>query len=252
MPMETVRRCTVCERLPVKRDGLHDCKAGTTSARVQLLLQQLAGQVPLGLLDDVVKLPLHMDVILGLVNFLRLRRWEDCYEFETIRRRDLLQRDGTFTLFGSAAYRGPAGACKMKRGTRAFVSDLLGEENMAVGDQLLLSLFVKRAKTINKVFVIGDPCCPHNAGIWVDVRMSADPAIGRRLRNGVVVSPEPGSGICATCMRTTHRRCGGCRSVFYCCAECQKQHWKSHKDVCSIVTQIDSEATVPEESAPLQ
>jgi hypothetical protein len=27
-------------------------------------------------------------------------------------------------------------------------------------------------------------------------------------------------------------RCSGCRCVFYCGKECQKEHWKEHKEMC--------------------
>jgi hypothetical protein len=27
--------------------------------------------------------------------------------------------------------------------------------------------------------------------------------------------------------------CSGCRTARYCCRECQKQHWKQHKPVCT-------------------
>ena len=31
-------------------------------------------------------------------------------------------------------------------------------------------------------------------------------------------------------------KCGGCRKVYYCSKECQKLHWKSHKELCSVIS----------------
>lgn len=39
---------------------------------------------------------------------------------------------------------------------------------------------------------------------------------------------------CAFCHSKTEdlKRCFGCRKVFYCGKQCQKQHWKEHKPHC--------------------
>ncbi len=39
---------------------------------------------------------------------------------------------------------------------------------------------------------------------------------------------------CAQCgdMGRKLRRCKACRGVWYCCAACQKAHWRSHCDAC--------------------
>lgn len=40
------------------------------------------------------------------------------------------------------------------------------------------------------------------------------------------------SGVCAVCESEALLRCGGCKIVFYCSKEHQKQHWRLHKKLC--------------------
>lgn len=37
---------------------------------------------------------------------------------------------------------------------------------------------------------------------------------------------------CAVCDQPTKNKCSNCNQSFYCCAEHQKQHWKTHKVNC--------------------
>jgi len=42
---------------------------------------------------------------------------------------------------------------------------------------------------------------------------------------------------CATAEKyDADRLCAGCRSVFYCCPECQRAEWKGHKPACRVAT----------------
>ena len=38
--------------------------------------------------------------------------------------------------------------------------------------------------------------------------------------------------ICANCHVPANQRCTGCHETFYCSRECQKLHWKKHKNQC--------------------
>lgn len=41
--------------------------------------------------------------------------------------------------------------------------------------------------------------------------------------------------ICATCgNRWVENRCGSCREFFYCNRECQRKHWREHKNMCKL------------------
>jgi len=44
---------------------------------------------------------------------------------------------------------------------------------------------------------------------------------------------------CAVCQEPCTKKCGRCKSVFYCSGEHQKSHWKSHKRSCNDVFQAD-------------
>ena len=45
--------------------------------------------------------------------------------------------------------------------------------------------------------------------------------------------PSPPLYICDNCSKTTaRRRCGRCKSVYYCDRQCQTTHWKKHKKIC--------------------
>jgi len=44
---------------------------------------------------------------------------------------------------------------------------------------------------------------------------------------------------CAVCEKYGNKRCGKCRKIFYCSAECQREHWSTHKLVCQPVVTED-------------
>lgn len=44
---------------------------------------------------------------------------------------------------------------------------------------------------------------------------------------------EAVSNACAYCLRQyCTKRCGRCKTTYYCSQECQKNHWKAHKQIC--------------------
>jgi hypothetical protein len=55
----------------------------------------------------------------------------------------------------------------------------------------------------------------------------------RSLDNVRVVKPHTLFQTCECCgHKSTLKKCGGCKKVYYCGAECQKSHWKTHKPNC--------------------
>lgn len=40
------------------------------------------------------------------------------------------------------------------------------------------------------------------------------------------------NGPCAVCATNATTKCTGCRKVFYCSRDCQRNHWNTHKDLC--------------------
>ncbi|MCJ1235698.1 hypothetical protein MMC14_003669 [Varicellaria rhodocarpa] len=55
-----------------------------------------------------------------------------------------------------------------------------------------------------------------------------------------------------SCSNTGTSRCNGCQDVLYCSKECQKAHWKTHKQTCSssqkyncIVIRANPNSTTP-------
>jgi len=39
-------------------------------------------------------------------------------------------------------------------------------------------------------------------------------------------------GVCITCKSVARLRCGGCKRACYCSAECQRNDWLHHKEIC--------------------
>ena len=139
------------------------------------------------------------------------------------------------------------GPWKIKKHTKTFLGTVSKDGSILVkrggvfkagtyADALLQSFFVKRAKGIPKVLVIGGHHCPRAHASWVDVSHSADSAQGWPFRGGTIRKPPPGHGICECCRATTPKRCP-CKQVFYCSPSCQTQDWRNHKKSCThIVT----------------
>ena len=43
---------------------------------------------------------------------------------------------------------------------------------------------------------------------------------------------------CGKCGKLATQRCSRCKTEWYCGRECQVQAWKSHKDVCDILSKV--------------
>ena len=103
-------------------------------------------------------------------------------------------------------------------------------ENDDLVDKFAQSLFVKRARGLNKVLVWSDA---DNLGIWTDIRASA----GEMRPCPGPCDPEAldrGFGVCAHCQTgPVRQRCAACRAVFYCDRNCQVADWKRHKKMCN-------------------
>uniref|UniRef100_A0A6A7FNI6 Protein msta-like n=1 Tax=Hirondellea gigas TaxID=1518452 RepID=A0A6A7FNI6_9CRUS len=58
--------------------------------------------------------------------------------------------------------------------------------------------------------------------------------VGRLVVQGSTESDgaKEESGVCQFCEMEATTKCTGCRKVFYCSRDCQKNHWSAHKDVC--------------------
>ncbi|KAF1850198.1 uncharacterized protein K460DRAFT_361025 [Cucurbitaria berberidis CBS 394.84] len=56
---------------------------------------------------------------------------------------------------------------------------------------------------------------------------------------------------CSTCSgQPARRRCSRCKSAYYCDRNCQKSHWKTHRNACEPVTQSYSAPATPNVSTP--
>eukprot|EP01025_Chloroclados_australasicus_P055697 TRINITY_DN680_c0_g1_i1.p1 TRINITY_DN680_c0_g1~~TRINITY_DN680_c0_g1_i1.p1 ORF type:complete len:374 (-),score=37.38 TRINITY_DN680_c0_g1_i1:1601-2722(-) len=50
--------------------------------------------------------------------------------------------------------------------------------------------------------------------------------------------------LCASCKQPASKTCSRCLSAHYCSKECQKTHWKTHKEVCGKATQKTENSVV--------
>lgn len=53
--------------------------------------------------------------------------------------------------------------------------------------------------------------------------------------------PLPKRRSCWNCGKLAESRCTGCRVANYCSGDCQKKHWKEHKDECARLKKSNSE-----------
>eukprot|EP00931_Biecheleriopsis_adriatica_P043023 TRINITY_DN24578_c0_g1_i1.p1 TRINITY_DN24578_c0_g1~~TRINITY_DN24578_c0_g1_i1.p1 ORF type:complete len:163 (-),score=46.68 TRINITY_DN24578_c0_g1_i1:203-691(-) len=43
---------------------------------------------------------------------------------------------------------------------------------------------------------------------------------------------QPVATPCVMCLAPAEKQCSGCRLYWYCTRECQRKHWRNHKDEC--------------------
>ena len=106
-------------------------------------------------------------------------------------------------------------------------------------EQFAVSLFVKRARGMDKVFVVS---LKDKSGVWTDVRPSSTSV----RPNWGPCDPVPldrKDGTCGFCGKApVWQRCARCRAVFYCDAACQRDDWQRHKSLCQKRQKCDKAA----------
>lgn len=87
-----------------------------------------------------------------------------------------------------------------------------------------------------------DPHAPFQAKAGVTAAMkggkgksfaSGNLSQGSSIKMVAVPPVETGRGLCEVCFVTCVNLCSGCKTIRYCCAEHQTQHWKVHKPICA-------------------
>ena len=97
-------------------------------------------------------------------------------------------------------------------------------------EMFAVSLFVKRARGMDKVFVVAQR---DQTGVWTDVRPSST-AMRPHFGACDPVALDHNSGTCGFCGKApVGQRCARCRKVFYCDGTCQKEDWGRHKPLCT-------------------
>lgn len=43
---------------------------------------------------------------------------------------------------------------------------------------------------------------------------------------------------CCMCLHPSTKQCSGCRAFWYCSKECQRRHWKCHKQECGRTAEL--------------
>ena len=121
--------------------------------------------------DAIIMGMMHMAPIYAICDYARKHRAEDCYFFP----HGIISSDQAFTDYGKKKFKAGENAWKIKEHTNTFL-ETVAKDQVNFGSALLMTFFVKRAKGISKVLLIGGFDCQRAHASWVDVSYCADPA----------------------------------------------------------------------------
>ena len=127
--------------------------------------------------DAIIMGMMHMAPIYAICDYARKHRAAECYSFPP----GIISSDEAFTDYGKKKFRAGKNAWKIKEHTNTFLETVVKDQptlddGVNFGSQLLMTFFVKRAKGISKVLLIGGFDCQRAHASWVDVSYCADPA----------------------------------------------------------------------------
>lgn len=56
----------------------------------------------------------------------------------------------------------------------------------------------------------------------------------------------PGSTPCVMCLKPATKQCSGCHAFWYCGIDCQRKHWRTHKNECQKANELCAQKTPKE------
>lgn len=127
---------------------------------------------------------------------------------------------------------------------KTFIEDMQAKNRDMLRDsKIVMNCLVCMQTNISEVFMpCGHACCCKDCSSQLNnCPLCRTPITARLPRNSAVtldpavrlqgVMPE-GHMPCKQCGTPTKQKCSGCKKMYYCSRECQKQDWKAHKVAC--------------------